>query len=136
MHAHCSLAFGRLLHAVEIQKASHSLNNELLSNEFSNVYFHCRVRHDRLVAHSVLTNGWKATKAKFKWTQLVTLGLLLAFPYQGLRFLSHAYGYSCLILNPVMVWCMPCVFCMLVWLRYLRKPARADGTDVNHSKTD
>lgn len=89
-------------------------------------------RHDRLMAHSV--DGLEAKSAKFKWTQLVTLGLLLAFHYQGLRILSHAYGYSCLILNPVMVWCMPCVFCLLVWLRYLRTPARAD--DMGRSKND
>ena len=95
---------------------------------------YCRVRHDRLMAHSV--DGLEAKSAKFKWTQLVTLGLLLAFHCQGLRFWSHAYGYSCLLFNPVMVWCMPCVFCMLVWLRYLRRPARADGTDGGHSKTD
>ena len=132
MHAHCSLAFGRLLRTIEPQKASHSLNNELKCLEFSNRYSYCRVRHDRLMAHSI--DGLEATSAKFKWTQLVTLGLLLAFHYQGLRFLSHAYGYSCLILNPVMVWCMPCVFCMLVWLRYLRTPARAD--DMGRSKTD
>ena len=65
-----------------------------------------------------------ASPVKFKLTQLVTLGLLLAFHGQGLRFLSNSYGYSCLVLSPVMVWCVPSVACMLIWLRYYHIPFR------------
>jgi len=68
----------------------------------------------------------KAQPARFTWTQLIALGLLLTFHFQELRHLGDAYGYSCLALCPVMVWCMPVVFCMLVWLQHFRTPASLD----------
>lgn len=77
----------------------------------------CRTRGHQQPLFSV-------TPIKFKLTQLIMLGLLLAFHGQGLQFLSNSYGYSCLVLSPVMVWCVPIVACMLIWLRYYHIPFR------------
>ena len=75
----------------------------------------CRTRGDQQPPFSV-------NPIKFKLSQLIMLSLLLAFHGQTLRFLSNSYGYSCLVLSPVMVWCVPSVACMLMWLRYYHIP--------------
>ncbi|KAL3155831.1 hypothetical protein ABBQ32_012842 [Trebouxia sp. C0010 RCD-2024] len=78
-----------------------------------------------------LSSSASRRSVKFKPTQLISLALLLAFHGTGLRFLSNSYGYSCLVLSPVMVWCVPTAAAMLTWLRYYHIPFRNQKTKAS-----